>query len=339
MVVVAVAGGLGDLGHLITNALLDTGKHEVYVMSRKRIDDEAGRTSPVTGERYFPVIQTDYSSEDKLTAHLTEHNIQVVICAFIMDNDSVSDAQLRLIRAAERSWCVRRFIPTEFNVEYDAGDDTLPYPKKRFHMLARRELEEKTRTLEYAYVYPGMFMDYFGLPRVASVLRPLCFFVDPAHGQAVLPTGGGEAKMSMTTTTDFARYLALALDLESWPRVLSTVTSTVTLNELVRLIEKSLGRPLNVRYQPVEALLQHTGFDLPANLEIAAERWTERGGLDQLRALIADLEASVVLGAYDLTQLTGHLDLAKAFETTGPAPKRIEDLVEEAWGSKFLKSP
>lgn len=35
MSVVAVAGGLGDLGGLIVEALIDTGKHEVYVMSRK----------------------------------------------------------------------------------------------------------------------------------------------------------------------------------------------------------------------------------------------------------------------------------------------------------------
>jgi nucleoside-diphosphate-sugar epimerase len=35
MVVVAVAGGLGDLGRLIAEALIETGKHEVYVMSRK----------------------------------------------------------------------------------------------------------------------------------------------------------------------------------------------------------------------------------------------------------------------------------------------------------------
>jgi hypothetical protein len=35
MTVIAVAGGLGDLGRLITDALYDTGKHEVYVMSRK----------------------------------------------------------------------------------------------------------------------------------------------------------------------------------------------------------------------------------------------------------------------------------------------------------------
>lgn len=35
MAVVAVAGGLGDFGRLVTDALLDTGKYEVYVMSRK----------------------------------------------------------------------------------------------------------------------------------------------------------------------------------------------------------------------------------------------------------------------------------------------------------------
>ncbi|KAK8059051.1 phosphoserine aminotransferase, partial [Apiospora saccharicola] len=290
--------------------------------------------------RYFPILQADYSSEDKLQAQLTEHKVQVIICAFLMDNDSASDAQLRLIRAAEKCPSVRRFIPSEFNVEYDAGDDVLPYPKKRFHRLARRELEERTRTLEYSYVYPGMFMDYFGLPRVKSVLRPLCFFVDPAHAQAILPTDGGEAKMSMTSTTDFARYLALALDLEEpWPRVLTTATSTVTLDELVRLVETSLGRPLQVRFQPVEALLQHVGADLPTNLEIAAGRWTERGGMEPLRALISDLEASVVLGAYDLTQLTGqHLDLVKEFQGKAPAPRLIQDLLEEAWGSQPAKS-
>lgn len=37
MAVVAVAGGLGDLGRLITDALFETGKYEVYIMSRKVI--------------------------------------------------------------------------------------------------------------------------------------------------------------------------------------------------------------------------------------------------------------------------------------------------------------
>ena len=291
---------------------------------------DVGRISPLSGKRYHSLIQTDYSSEDTLAEQLTEKNVGVVICAFVMDCDSMSEAQLRLIRAANRCPCVNRFIPSEFNVEYDVGDDILPYPEKRFHMAARRELA-MTSTLEYAYVYPGMFMDYFGLPKVASSLRPLCFFVDPVSGQAVLP-GDGEAKMSMTFTTDAARYIALALELDEWPRILTTATSTVSLNELVRLIEGALGRKLQVRYQPVEKLLKREAVDLPTNVEIAKsfpERFPQ--GLPQLRALIADLEAGVALGAFDFGKLNGHLDLAQAFEGRVPAPKRIEELVEEAW--------
>src|ERR1700743_2848100 len=98
----------------------------------------------MTGKHYLPYIQTDYS-DDSLVKQLTENHVNVVICAFIMDCDSASDAQLRLIRAANQCPCVRRFIPSEFNVEYNVGDNVLPYPEKRFHLTARRELE-KTST-------------------------------------------------------------------------------------------------------------------------------------------------------------------------------------------------
>jgi glutamyl-tRNA reductase len=35
MSAVVVAGGLGDMGRLITSALVETGKYEVYVISRR----------------------------------------------------------------------------------------------------------------------------------------------------------------------------------------------------------------------------------------------------------------------------------------------------------------
>ncbi|KAH8197845.1 hypothetical protein TruAng_007992 [Truncatella angustata] len=331
MTVVVVAGGLGDLGRLITGALYETGKYEVYTMSRKMqaAHDSSRRVSPLTGKSYNPNIQTDYS-EDSLTKELIEKHVKVVICTFIMDSDSVSEAQLRLIRAADQCPSVERFIPSEFNVEYDVGDNILPYPEKRFHLYARQELQ-KTSTLKYTYIYPGMLMDYFGMPRVKSSLRPLCFFIDPANGHAVLP-GDGEAKMSMTFTTDVARYVALALELDEWPRILAVAASTVSLNELVRLVEKNLGRKLEVRYQPVEKLLKHEPVDLLTNLDIAKE-YPERFplGVDQLRGLIADLEAGVALGAFDLGKLEGHLDLVVAFEGKTQAPMRIEELLEEAW--------
>ncbi|KAI1127490.1 NAD(P)-binding protein [Nemania abortiva] len=336
MAVVLVAGGLGDLGRVITDALYERGKHEVYVMSRKGTAKQT-RISPLTGKDYNPIIETNYS-ENSLVEQLSEKQIMVVICAFIMDSESTCAAQIQLIRAAERCECVRRFIPSEFNVEYDVGDDVLPYPEKEFHLRARTELSY-TRTLEYAYVYPGMFMDYFGMPHVATQLRPLYFFIDPASGQAVLP-GDGEAKMSMTFSSDAARYIALALDLAKWPRILTTVTSTVTLNELVGLAQKNLGCALAVRYQPVENLLRHEPLaDLPGNIDIAAT-YPGRfpGGLRQLRALIADLEAGVALGAYDLTRLVDKqqdcLDLVRAFEGLEGVspPKGIEEFMAEAWG-------
>jgi len=35
MSVVAIAGGLGDMGRLITASIYETGKYEVYIMSRR----------------------------------------------------------------------------------------------------------------------------------------------------------------------------------------------------------------------------------------------------------------------------------------------------------------
>ena len=250
----------------------------------------------------------------------------------MLDSDSACEAEIRLIRAADRCFSVKRFIPSEYNIDYDLGDDMLPYPEKHFYVRARKELE-KTTTLEYTYIYPGMLMDYFGLPNIESCLRPLYFFIDPKNGEAVLPDEG-EAKMSMTTTMDTARYISLALQLEKWPRIMSITGSTVTLNELVRLVEQSLGRKLRVRYQPVEKLLNHTGFDLPSNLSLAKdypERFPE--GQKQVTALIADLEAGVALGAFDFDKMGGeYLDLVKVFEGKTPLPKSIETFIEEAWG-------
>jgi nucleoside-diphosphate-sugar epimerase len=349
MAVVVVAGGLGDLGRNITDALFESGKHEVYVMSRTvrnglrnaisliiliiktQIADDSLASdliSPLSGKGYRSQIQTDYSSEDALLEQLTAKRVDVVICAFPMDSDTVCNAQLRLIRAADRCPTVKRFIPSEFNVEYDAGDDVLPYPEKRFHLMARQELAKTP--LEYAYIYTGMFSDYFALPRVQSTLRPLVFCVDAESGQAVLP-GDGEGRMSMTFTRDFARYLVLALELDKWPRIMTTVTSTVSMNELVKIYEKSLGRKLEVRYQPVEKLLKHETIDLPVNVTIAKQfpnRFPQG-----IRGIIADLEACVALGGYDMDKwnLGDHLDLVKTFEGKVPAPKLIEDLIEEAW--------
>lgn len=279
----------------------------------------------MTGKPYFPFIKTDYSSESEVTRLLVEHNIDTVICTIALDFQAASDSQITLIRAAEKAACVRRFIPSEFNVDYDLGDDVLPYPDKKFHAVGRRELEKTS--LEFSYIYPGMFMDYFGMPNIYTHLRKLFVVIDPANGVAHVP-GDGNVKMALSLTKDVARYVALALELEKWPRVMTTVSSTLTLNELIALTEKNLGRKLEVTYQSVPALLKHDNLVLPGNIAVA-EHFPE--GLEQVKALTADLEASIALGAYDFDKLPEHLNLVDHFAGKTEAPTKVEDILEKAW--------
>ena len=316
------------MGRLIVEALLATGKHTVYIMTRKVSYPRSVFSLTVQipeDQRDRQFLQTDYSKSD-LGRLLVSHGVEVVICAFSLHYASASEAQIALIEACDACPSVKRFLPSEFNVDYDLPDDILPYPDKQYHQAARRALEKTS--LEYSYIYPGMFMDYFGIPKVPTHLRELCFFIDPMHGKAAVPDDGS-ARMAMSYTTDVARYTALCLGLPRWPRVMTTAASTVSIHELVRLTETNLGVRMDVRYQPVEALREHRNFVLPEN-EAIAERFPARfpNGRDQLQGLIADLEAGVALGAFDFDNMD-RLNLVNEFEAV--EPMTIEVLLEKAW--------
>ncbi|KAI3579664.1 NmrA-like family protein [Fusarium oxysporum f. sp. albedinis] len=325
MYVVAVAGGLGNLGRLITDALFENGKHEVYVISRKVPEDFPTRISPLTGKEYLPIIQTNYGSESEMARLLEKHNIHTVICTLAIGFQAACDSQIALVRASEQASTVKRFIPSEFNLDYDLGDDVLPFPDKWFHNVARRELEKSS--LEFTYIYPGMFMDYFGMPHVSTHLRELYIVIDPTNGVAYVP-GDGEAKLAMSYAMDVVKYTALALDLEKWPRVMTTASCAMTLNQIVALTEKNLGRKLKLTYQQIPALLKHDSKTLPGNI-VVTDKFP--GGLEKIMALTADLEASIGLGAYDFDKLPEHLNLVDHFVGKTEPPKKIEDVLEMAW--------
>lgn len=287
--------------------------------------DFAARTSPLTGKSYLPLIQSDYNSETEVAELLVKHNIHTVICTFALDFQAASDSQITLIRAAEQASSVKRFIPSEFNVDYDLGDDVLPYQDKKYHAVGRRELEKTS--LEFSYIYPGMFMDYFGMPNITTHLRELFLVIDPTNGVAYVP-GDGNAKMAMSFTKDVAQYVALAMELDKWPQVMTTVSSMMTLNEIVALTEKNLGRKLKVTHQSVSSLLNHECMTLPGNLSVAEQF---PGGVDQITELTADLEASIALGAYDFDKLPSHLNLVDHFAGKIKPPMKVEDILEMAW--------
>lgn len=279
----------------------------------------------MTSQAYKPLVETDYSSEADLVVLLEQHKIDTVICAFALDFDAASKSQLTLIRAAESAKSVKRFVPSEFNVDYDQPDEVLPYADKRFHTVARRELEKTN--LEYTYIYSGMFMDYFGMPNIHGYTRALYLIVDPANRVALIP-GDGKARMAVSLTKDVAYYLSRAIELTTWPRIMTVVADTITSNDLVKLIETPLGTTLKVTYQPISILSSHQNDVLPSNVPVS-EHFPE--GLEQVKALTADLESSIALGAYDFTNIGEHLDLVAKF-SQDKSPVRIEEFLRRAWG-------
>lgn len=279
------------------------------------------------GREYFPVIEVEYANVAQLTKALASHKVHTVVSTLNVDFQSVSDAQLNLIEAAAAAGCVKRFAPSEYNIDYDLDDHILPYPEKRFHVAARRAVE-KTQ-LEYTYFYSGMFMDYFALPRIQTHMRHLYTVLDIEHNEAAIP-GNGEAAMAMTFTKDVAKFVAGSLDLEKWPKVSLIVGSEPTVNELVKLAESIRGSKLDVRYDSLESLKSHEVRLLEGN-EAIGDKF--QGGRDQLKALVCDLGASIALGAYHLSKVADAVNLVPLLEDKIGAPVRIDQFLGQYWSS------
>lgn len=255
---------------------------------------------------------------------LEKHQVHTIISALNLDYEAGSDAQLNLISAAQQTPCVKRILPSEFNVDYDLPDSILPYPEKKFHAVARRLLESGARNeLEYSYIYCGMFMDYMALPRMANVrsspsqkepdftLRPLYTILDLENGEVAIPNapeaGGDNVVMALTFTKDVARFIAGVLDLQegSWPREMTVVGSSVTLKELTALASnvyrsmshKKSEKSLVIRVNDIETLRNRSAPLLTGNKSVIQHF---PGGEPQLQALLCDLEASIAMGGYDI---------------------------------------
>ncbi|KAL1622573.1 hypothetical protein SLS56_008684 [Neofusicoccum ribis] len=187
-------------------------------------------------------LEVDYSNVSVLAEVLAARNIGTVISALNMDSQNASDAQISLIQAASASGSVTRFIPSDFNVDYDVSDELFPYPEKSFHQQAKAELQ-KHPGLTCTSIQAGMSMDYYGMPRLKTHLWALVAFVDVEHRKAAIP-GDGNAKVVFTLTGDLAKFVVALLDLptEKWPRSAMVVGDRLTLNKLVEMAEKIVGR-------------------------------------------------------------------------------------------------
>ncbi|KAI5456759.1 hypothetical protein BGZ63DRAFT_428865 [Mariannaea sp. PMI_226] len=252
---VAIAGGTGGLGSTIVEAIIACKKHDVFVLSRTT-------TEVFINQPEVTVLIVDYSSPENIEGVLKANAIDTVISCLTMNTEEGSQAQLNLIEGAAKSTTVRRFAPSEFGIDYMAASKAnYPFPSTDFKVAAVNKLLGFP-TMKYTRFINGTFMDYFG--PFQSRLNVIALVVDYENGKAVV-AGDGNTPVVITHSTDVARFVAAALDLEEWPEASVIRGDKVTLNELVAFAE--ISHKFDVSHDKLDDVKAGKSTELPANIQ------------------------------------------------------------------------
>ena len=227
MVKVAVAGGTGGLGLHIVEGIVETGKHEVVVLSRKP-------THPVLEKLGVTIVPVSYDDPASLERALTGvHTVISTIAA--LTKDELTRPQLALLDAAVKAG-VKRFVPSEFGLR---SSPESPIEGFRWKWVVAEAVRKSG--LEYTIFEVGIFTNYLaaGTPGIGH-LYPLMPLLDVEHYKGTLPADTS-IPVVLTTAEDVGKFVAASLDLENWPEYSQVRGDRKTLAEILNVAEEVRG--------------------------------------------------------------------------------------------------
>ncbi|GAD95780.1 hypothetical protein MYCGRDRAFT_108162 [Paecilomyces variotii No. 5] len=242
MVRVAVAGGAKGIGLDIVQAILDTKKHALTVLSRS--------DQPSLISKGIDIKVVDYSSVQQLKDALG--GVHTVISCLAAYGSDTAAAELALLEAAKQVEAAR-FVPSEWN---SACNDVVDlYSGKETVWKA-----VQSSGLEYTRFVNGLWMNVWGpgCPRDEEEAlgaykgRPP-FCIDVRAGTALIP-GDGSQRMVVTRTQDVGRFVAAALELPHWEAESRIAGDRLTFTEVVELVKEICGKDLHITTLSVEDL-------------------------------------------------------------------------------------
>ena len=251
--------------------------------------------------------------------------------------------ELNLIRAAAKSGTVKRFVPSEWGVDFSHDDEHLPLPAP-WKALKREAVAElkKHPNLEYTSVYNGFFMDYFGMPHAPSHMLAEIPFIDIQAGKAAIPGDGDENLVALTYTKDVAKFVRRAVEsMDPWPEKSVIFGDSVTLNEILHAAEKARGTlfslllmayflgltaagvKFDVVYDSLENLRAGKITEIPAYLPVY-----EALPKEFFLEMMAGFGVAMVTGVFDL----GDDTLDKKYPDV--QPMKMAEFISRYWAGK-----
>ncbi|KAI2669700.1 hypothetical protein LCP963914a_9888 [Penicillium roqueforti] len=233
---VAVAGATGAVGRTLVEQIRKENRLHVVALTRRE-DVEF----PIDHVQY---VQVDYDDGPALVQHLERNEVHTVICAIGMLGDDCSEAQLNLIKAADRANTVKRFMTSEFG--YFTSEERRDIDPGVDWFLTAADLLKSSR-LTYTRPVCGVFMDFLGMPYSQSNIPPMNIVVDVLNREAHLP-GDGNSPLTMIHSYDAATLVAKLLEAEEWSEFSFCNGEDTTLSEVLKVAEEVRGGRFEVTY-------------------------------------------------------------------------------------------
>ncbi len=220
--IIVVAGGTGNLGGQIINALLEKGA-EVRVLVRKTSDTEKINRLEQAGAK---VIVVDMASEKEIATACS--GASCVVSALAGLQDVVIDAQKVLLDGAILAG-VPRFIPSDYSLDFTRftdGENRNLDLRRKFHQYL------DASSITATTIFNGAFMD------MLTNEIPMIIF----KKKWVLYWGNADHKMGFTTIADTAMYTAHAALDASTPRYLRIAGDQISPREIREVMNELSGQ-------------------------------------------------------------------------------------------------
>ncbi|KAK6828362.1 hypothetical protein PG987_011703 [Apiospora arundinis] len=251
MVVVAVAGGTGAVGRTMVKAMVGSGHHMVYVLSRtvsiftslSVLVQTWLAVAATANSRNVCSSITAVSSRLRPRFDVIASKLWCLLCSW-------STSRLPSRRCASSavllsSGTVTKFIPSEFHLDFHAPIQGIDLFMKKFQLESERELERQPH-LTWTLIRNGLFLDYLGTPfqpkAKPTELMRWCIFVDLENEVCVFP-GDGTKVMTFTHSSDLAAYVErmISLPAKNWPRHSLIKANRLEIKDLAGIVAKVTG--------------------------------------------------------------------------------------------------
>ncbi|XP_028113337.1 isoflavone reductase-like protein [Camellia sinensis] len=175
--------------------------------------------------------------------------------------------QTKIKAAIKEAGNIKRFLPSDFGNDVDRHDAVEP-AKSAFEVKAKIHRAIEAEGIPYSYVSANSFIGFF-LPMLE---QPGIFALPPPRDKVIIP-GDGNPKAIFNVEHDIGTYTIKAVD---DPRTLNKILyinpskNIYSINELVSLWEKKIGKTIERIYIPEEQFLkQIQEAPTPMNLMLA----------------------------------------------------------------------